>query len=255
LKNNYVHKSVRLGKRVEIGFNSIILEDARIGNGVKIGNNVVIKEGSVIGDGVMINDNTMIGKRPQAGKTSTLKIRKDIQPVNISASCIIGVFAIIYAGAHIGKEVFIGDYASIREDTEIGDFSIIGCKVSIDNKVWIGRYVRIQTGAYITSLSILEDYTFIGPNVSMANDNFLGRTEERFRYRKGPWIKRGARIGINATLLPGIVIGEEGVVGGGAVVTKDVPAYKLVIGVPAKVVRDVPIEQLIFPKTQNSLDI
>ncbi|MDI6703951.1 MAG: DapH/DapD/GlmU-related protein [bacterium] len=243
--NNYIDKSANLGKGCEIGFNSVILEDVRIGDAVKIGNNVSIREGSIIGDRVVINDNAIIGKRPQASKTGTLKISSDIQPVNIGASCIVGCSSIIYAGAKIGQEVFIGDYASIREDTEIGDFSIIGCNVSVDNKVIIGKYVRVQTGAYITSLSILEDYTFIAPNVAMANDNFLGRTQERFKYRKGPHVKKGARIGINATLLPGIVIGEEGVVAAGSVVTRDVPPYKLVMGVPARVVRDVPKEQLI----------
>jgi acetyltransferase-like isoleucine patch superfamily enzyme len=77
------------------------------------------------------------------------------------------------------------------------------------------------------------------------NDNFMGRTEERFKHTKGAHIKRGGRIGANSTILPGLVVGEDGVVAAGSVVTRDVPAYKTVLGAPAKEFRDTPEEQLL----------
>jgi len=77
------------------------------------------------------------------------------------------------------------------------------------------------------------------------NDNFMGRTERRKALMKGPTIRRGARVGGGAILCPGVEIGEEAFVGAGAVVTKDVPARKLVVGNPARVLRDVPDEELL----------
>ena len=109
----------------------------------------------------------------------------------------------------------------------------------------LGTYVKIETNAYITAHTVIEDRCFIAPMVAMSNDNFLGRTEERFKYTKGPHLKKGARIGVNATLLPGITVGEDAVVGAGAVVTKDVPPRKIVAGVPADLFKDTPKEQLV----------
>ena len=77
----------------------------------------------------------------------------------------------------------------------------------------------------------------------VTTDNFMGRTKERFKFRKGPYIKIGARIGANSLLLPGKVIGREAFVAAGSIVTKDVPDYKLVMGAPAKVLRDVPSKE------------
>jgi acetyltransferase-like isoleucine patch superfamily enzyme len=86
----------------------------------------------------------------------------------------------------------------------------------------------------------VEDHVFIAPGVYTTNDNFMGRTAERFKYRKGPTIRHGARIGANTTLLPGIEIGREAFVAAGSVVTRNVPPATLVMGVPARLVRSVP---------------
>jgi acetyltransferase-like isoleucine patch superfamily enzyme len=87
----------------------------------------------------------------------------------------------------------------------------------------VGEYTKIETEAYVTAYTVIEERCFIAPMVCMSNDNYLGRTEERFQHMKGPHIKRGARIGSNAVLLPGVIIGEEAVVGAGSVVTQEVP--------------------------------
>ena len=104
---------------------------------------------------------------------------------------------------------------------------------------------KIQAEAYITAYSTLEDNVFIAPCVVTTNDNFMGRTERRKKLLAGPTIRRGARIGGGAILCPGIEIGEEAFVGAGAVVTKDVPPRMLVVGNPARVLREVPADELL----------
>jgi UDP-2-acetamido-3-amino-2,3-dideoxy-glucuronate N-acetyltransferase len=141
--------------------------------------------------------------------------------------------------------VMVADLASVREDVEIGEYTIIGRGVTIENKVTVGRRCKVETEAYITALSKIEDGCFIAPEVTFTNDNFLGRTKDRFKYHAGVTVKRGARIGANVTVLPGKTIGPDALVAAGSVVTKDVPGGKIVVGSPAKVWRDVPSDQLL----------
>ena len=139
----------------------------------------------------------------------------------------------------------VADLATVREDVEVGAYTIVGRAVAIENKTSVGRFCKLETNCYITAHSVVEDYCFIAPMVTMTNDNFLGRTKERFKYRGGPCIRRGARVGGGAVLLPGVEIGEDAVVGAGAVVTKNVPARKVYYGVPAGYVRETPEAQLL----------
>jgi acetyltransferase-like isoleucine patch superfamily enzyme len=133
----------------------------------------------------------------------------------------------------------------VRERVEVGDGVVIGRGSTVENDVRIGARTRIQTQAYITAYSELEEDVFIAPCVVTTNDNFMGRTEARRALMKGAIIRRGARVGGAAVLLPGIEIGEEAFVAAGSLVTKDVPAGKLVAGLPARVWRDVPPEELL----------
>jgi acetyltransferase-like isoleucine patch superfamily enzyme len=141
--------------------------------------------------------------------------------------------------------VLVADLASIREDVAIGQYTIVGRGVTIEQRVNIGKRCKIETEVYITAISEIGDYCFIAPEVTFTNDNFMGRSEERFKYHQGAILQRGARVGANATILPGITIEKDGQVAAGAVVTKNVPAKKIVLGVPAKVLRDVPKAQLL----------
>lgn len=203
---------------------------------------------SIIGDNVSIGDNTILGKRPKLAKSSTEKFVNQYNPLRIGDNVIIGCDVIIFAGAKIKQNSYVGDMTFIREDVEIEDNVTIGKGVTIEQKTKIGNNTRIQVDAYITAYTTIENNVEIFPRVVTTNDNYMARTEERFKHKKGPLIKKYARIGANATLLPGIVVGEEGVVGAGAVVTKDVPAFKIVVGVPAKILKDVADEQLILKK-------
>jgi acetyltransferase-like isoleucine patch superfamily enzyme len=133
----------------------------------------------------------------------------------------------------------------VRERCVIGDDVVIGSGSLIENDTTVGALTKIQAEAYITAYSTLEDNVFIAPCVVTTNDNFMGRTEKRHELVKGPTIRRGARVGGGAILCPAVEIGEEAFVGAGAVVTKDVPPRVVVVGNPARVLRDVPDEELL----------
>jgi acetyltransferase-like isoleucine patch superfamily enzyme len=151
----------------------------------------------------------------------------------------------VFAGSSIGAGCIVGDQACIRERVRIADDVVVGRGALVENDTTIGSGTRIQAEAYVTAYSTLEDDVFIAPCVVTTNDNFMGRTERRKALMKGPTIRRGARVGGGAILCPGIEIGEEAFVGAGAVVTKDVPPRKVVVGSPARVLRDVPDDELL----------
>lgn len=249
--NNIIHKTVKMGKDANVGNFSTIMENVKIGDKVAIGNCVTIYPDTVIGNNVIIGDNCVIGRSPVIAKASTLKKRGDLTgeklpPLVIGNYVTVGSSAVLYRGTKIGDNVFVADLASIRENCEIGNNVIVGRGVTIENQCKIGAYTKLQAEAYLTALSEVGENVFIAPTVSTTNDNYMGRTEERFKHRKGATIKKGARIGGNAVLLPGVIVGEDGVVGAGSVVTKDVPQRKIVYGNPARVQRETPQEQLLI---------
>jgi acetyltransferase-like isoleucine patch superfamily enzyme len=153
--------------------------------------------------------------------------------------------AIVFAGSRLGARVIVGDQSCVRERVTLGDDVVIGRGALVENDTTIGALTRIQAEAYITAYSTLEDNVFVAPCVVTTNDNFMGRTEKRLELMRGPTIRRGARIGGGAVLCPGVEIGEEAFVGAGAVVTKDVPARVLVVGNPARVLREVSADELL----------
>ena len=228
-----------------IGENVVIEENVTIGKGCYIGHNVVIHKDTRIGENVFIDDNTVIGKFPMHSPASALPEVKSPQPAVIGNNCLIGAGVIIYRGALIGEKVLIADLATIRENTEIGNFTIVGRGVAVENFCKVGAHCKLETNAYITAYSELSDYVFIAPMVTTSNDNYMARGKERFKHFKGVTVKKGGRIGANATILPGKIIEEEGVVAAGSVLTKNVPAKKIYLGAPAKYFRDVPEEQLL----------
>lgn len=241
----HISPSAHIGQNVSIGYNTVIEDDVVIGDGCVIGHNVVIYGGSRIGRRVRIDDNAVIGKQPMRAANSIFKTGDAPPPAGIGDDCTVGTSAVVYAGADIAEGVLIADLATVRENVSIGGHTIIGRGVAVENYCTIGAYCKIETNAYITAYSNIEDRVFIGPGVVTTNDNFVGRTEERFKHFKGVTVRRGGRIAAHATILPGKMINQDGLVAAGSIVTKDVPAKKLVMGSPAKEVGDVPEEQLL----------
>jgi len=218
--------------------------DAVVGNGVTFGANVTVHPGTEIGDGCAIGDNVVLGKRPTLSDRSTSR-RDAPPPLRLGAGCAVAAGAVLAAGSVLGERCVVGDLASVRERCSIGEQVVIGRGVSVENDCTIGAFTKIQTNAYITAHSVLEEHVFIAPCVVTTNDNFMGRTEKRHALIKGAVVRRGARVGGGSVLLPGIEIGEEAFVGAGAVVTRDVAPRQLVVGNPARVLRQVPDEELL----------
>ena len=204
----------------------------------------VVHSGTVLGEGVKVLEHAVVGKQPSLSPRSTAK-RDPLEPTVIGDGTIVSAGAIVFAGSRIGARVILGDQSCVRERVTVGDDVVIGRGSLVENDTTVGALTKIQADAYITAYSTLEEHVFIAPCVVTTNDNFMGRTERRHELVAGPTIRRGARVGGGAVLLPGVEIGEEAFVGAGAVVTKDVPARMLVVGNPARVVRKVPDDELL----------
>lgn len=240
---NIIHDSVVQGKNVSIGHFTVIEEGVVLGDHVTIGNHVTICAGTVIESNVTIYDQSVIGRWPKPAKSSTVKVESDLLSLEVGEGTTIGANTVLYRGSRLGKEVMIGDLASVREKCEIGDRVVIGRGVALENGVSIGSYTKIQTNSYITAYTTVEEQVFIAPTVTTTNDNFMGRTKERFQYVKGPHIKKGARVGGASVLLPGVTIDEESFIGAGALVHRDTEKSKVYVGVPAKPIREVPARE------------
>jgi UDP-2-acetamido-3-amino-2,3-dideoxy-glucuronate N-acetyltransferase len=241
----YRGDNVTVGEDTELGPFVVLHHNVRIGSNCHIGSHVVIHEGTEIGNDVRIDDQTVIGKEPMRAKRSIFQDEDDLPVATIGDQCLIGAQVVIYRGCSLARNVLVADGAAIREEVFVGEYTIVGRSVTIENKSNVGKKCKLETGSYITAYSNVADYCFIAPMVTTTNDNYLGRTEERFKHFKGVTVKRGGRIGANATILPGKVIGEDAVVGAGTVVTKNVADRKVVVGVPGIIFGETPKEQLL----------
>jgi acetyltransferase-like isoleucine patch superfamily enzyme len=204
----------------------------------------IVYPGTVLGEGVKVLEHAVVGKQPTLSPRSTAK-REDLPPAELGDGTIVSTGAVVFAGAKVGARAILGDQSCVRERVVVGDDVVIGRGSLVENDTTIGAMTKIQAEAYITAYSTLEEHVFVAPCVVTTNDNFMGRTERRHELVKGPTIRRGARIGGGAVLLPGVEIGAEAFVGAGAVVTKDVPARMIVVGNPARVMRAVAEEELL----------
>jgi len=245
MSTSVIAPSASIGSETRHGEFCVVGENVKIGKGCVIGHHVIVHDDTQIGDYVRIDDGSVIGKRPMKAVISATTSDQELSPCTIGSNCIIGTNVVVYRGSEIGDKVLIADLSTVRENVSIGKYTIVGRGVAIENFCKIGKYVKLETNVYITAYSEIGNRAFVAPCVATSNDNYVGRTKERFKHFKGVLVKKGARLGVNATILPGKVIGEDTLVAAGALVTSDTPPKKIVAGVPAKVFRDVPPEQLL----------
>ena len=204
----------------------------------------IVHAGTVVGEGCRILDYAVVGKQPVLSPRSTTA-QDELPPLELGPGTVVSTGAVVFAGSSLGERVIVGDQACVRERCTIGDDVVIGRGSLVENDTEVGARTKIQADAYVTAYSLLEEDVFIAPCVVTANDNFMGRTERRHKLRRGPTIRRGARVGAAAVLLPGIVVGEEAFVGAGAVVLRDIPPRAVVVGNPARAIREVPEDELL----------
>jgi acetyltransferase-like isoleucine patch superfamily enzyme len=199
---------------------------------------------AVLGANVELGDDADIGEFCQLG-VATSAGGPGSGALGVGPSARIRSHTVIYAGNTIGARFQTGHGVLVREANEIGDDVSIGSHTVVEHHVTIGDGARIHSNAFIPEYTTIEADVWIGPCVVLTNAMYpqSPRAKENLR---GPILRRGARIGANATLLPGVVVGRDALVGAGAVVVRDVPDGAVVVGNPARVtgrVDDIPAYQ------------
>ena len=192
---------------------------------------VYLVQNVTLGEGCDLQPPCVVGKPPRGAGEGEL-------PLAIGAGAVIRPFTTIYAGSTFGARLQTGQGASIREDNVVGDDVSVGTNAVLEFGNRIGDRVRIHSGCFLEMVTI-EDDVFVGPNVVFTDDPHPMGCPRYKECKGGAVVRRLARIGANATILPGVEVGEGALVGGGAVVVDDVPAGVVVVGNPARVVKAV----------------
>lgn len=185
----------------------------------------------VLGDGAALGAFVVVGEPPRGRSAGEL-------PTVIGANAIIRSHSVIYAGNAIGADFQTGHGVMVRELNEIADDVSIGSHSIVEHHVKIGARVRIHSNVFIPEYSILEEDAWVGPCVVFTNALYP-MSQNAKKTLRGPRLLVGAKIGANATLLPGVVVGRNALVGAGAVVVHDVPDGVVVVGSPARVIKKV----------------
>lgn len=207
-----------------------------IGENPKVHHTVRSYGRNSIGDDCMILDGVILGFPTT---TELLKLRQvdlnlehaDYEGCTLGNNGIIRSGGVIYANVQIGHDVRTGHGVLIRENTTVGSNVMIGTGTVIDNNCTIGGHVSIQSRVYLCTGTEIADYVFLGPGATFTNDRFPIRTDEGLKPAR---VLRGASIGANAVILPGVTVGEGALVAAGSVVTKDVPPWHMALGLPAR---------------------
>ena len=241
--SSVVHPSATLGSGTTLGEGCVIGPNVRIGADCRIAHQVVVHADTAVGDHVRVDDHATLGKLPMRAVNSATTRDQELPPLSVGDTCTVGTGVVLYRGATIEPKVLMADQCTIRENVTIGRGTIVGRGVTVENVCTVGRYCKLESECYLTAYSTLEDRVFVAPGVVTSNDNYVGRTAERFKHFKGVTVRKGGRIGAGSVILPGIEIGEDGLVAAGSVVTHDVPARTIVLGAPARPWREVPVEQ------------
>ncbi|HET8979971.1 MAG TPA: DapH/DapD/GlmU-related protein [Solirubrobacteraceae bacterium] len=237
-----VSADARLGDGVVLEPTAVVYGGVSVGDGSTVSAGAVVHPGTTVGERCLIESGAVLGKRPRLRPGSSAA--GDVADLVVGDAVTICCGAVVYAGARIDAGAIIGDQAQVRERSVVGAGSVVGRGSTVDFAARVGQRVSIQTLVYVTAETLVEDDVFIGPGVVMTNDDTMGRHPSGERLL-GPVLRRGCRVGGGAVLTPGVVIGEEAFVAAGAVVTRDVSARDVVLGVPGRAVRRVGEEDLL----------
>jgi len=190
-----------------------------------------IYPGATIGPGSTVHGPSIIGQPPRGAEPGEL-------PVTIGRGAVIRPFTTIYAGNRIGDRFQTGQGASIRENNRIGDGVSVGTHAILEFDNIIGDNVRIHSGCFLEMVTV-EDDVFIGPHTVFTDDPHPMNCPRYKECLGGARVQTLARIGANVTVLPGVVIGKNSLVGAGSVVIDDVPPDCVVAGCPARVLKKI----------------
>jgi len=179
---------------------------------------------AVVAEDCTISDDVEIG----------LRYADDCDKAVIGSGATIRSGTRIYADVTIGEQLTTGHDALIREATTVGNHVVVGTDVVVEGHTEIGDCVKIETGGFLPTHTTVGSDVFIGPHAVLTNDRYPQRRRREYE-PDGPTLHDGVSVGANATVLPGVEIGEGAMVGAGSVVTQDVPAWHQAIGVPATI--------------------
>lgn len=187
--------------------------------------------GVTLGKGFVVGPYVILGALPRGAREGQFL-------TSIGPGAVIRSHTVIYAGNRIGRNFQSGHGSMIREMNVIGDDVSVGTGSVIEHHVIIADRVRIHSQVFIPEYSILEENCWLGPRVVITNAKYPLSPQVKANL-KGAIICRNAKIGANSTLLPGIRVGENALVGAGSVVTRDVPPGAVVAGNPARVIKSI----------------
>ena len=230
-KNVIIGENVTFGEDVSIGHNCIIEDNVTIGEKCVIDSNCIIRSGVSLGENSNVGSNCIIGEYC-ADYYQDHQVH--FRPLSIGENALIRSGSIIYSGSSIGKHFQTGHQVTIREKALIGDNVSVGTLSDIQGNCKLGNYVRLHSNVHIGQLSVIDDFVWIFPYVVLTNDptppseNFVGVHVRPF-----------AIIATGAVIMPGIEIGQDALIGAGAIVTKSVAPYDVAVGNPAKPISDV----------------
>jgi UDP-2-acetamido-3-amino-2,3-dideoxy-glucuronate N-acetyltransferase len=238
----HVDAGASLAGEVTLGPGAVVHAGVSVGAGSAIGAGAVLHPGTVLGAGCIVEDHAVLGKRARLRAGSSA--RGEAGSLVCADAVTVCAGAVVYAGARLGAGTIVGDQAHVRERASVGERTVIGRGSTVDFDTTVGDRVSIQTLVYLTAYSTVEDVVFIGPGVTTTNDDTMGRHPPGSGLA-GPVLRRACRIGGGAVLTPGVEIGAEAFVAAGAIVTADVAARTVVMGVPARAGRRLPDEDLL----------